>query len=328
MINESNFKQEIFEFADKKYGDRFEEFYDKFIDEFPYENYELDDEELYFKNFLDWLIIEKPLSETGRTMVEEFVKENPQIPESLKQSILKMKNFVRGEFKIISISGPEVILKKTDTGENYNIKLYDTMDVDLFKVGREIKGRIHEFDNMYRFCGAFIVKRTDLGAFKIQDPKELMDWFEENNIKKIQNKILNKDKKITAMLKNYPSQWIDAICRLYEIKSNKKEEKIKLISDKINQEIEKIINWLNEDSKYVLKLILKEGGYIKYSRLNKFDDEMDFWWLDKGIPKSTIGSLLVRGLIFIGKMPYPDGKLYKSALIPIELKDKINNVLL
>lgn len=166
MISQENFKQEIFEFADKKYGNKFEEFYDEFIDEFPYGDYELDDDdELYFKNFLDWLIIEKPLPETGITIVEEFVKDNPDISDDFKQSLLRMKNFVRGKFKVISISDSAAVLEKIDTGENYDVKFYDNMNKDLFVKDRIIKGRIHEFDEQYRFCGAFIVK--------IRNPKNI-----------------------------------------------------------------------------------------------------------------------------------------------------------
>ena len=142
----------------------------------------------------------------------------------------------------------------------------------MFSKGAIILGRIHDFDDMFRFCGAFIVKGVNPLDFMIKNPEDIMEWIEGNNLKKIQNIILSKNKKITAILKNYPSEWINTMAALYEIKANYKDDKIKLISQKANEEIEKIINWLNEDSKYALKLISKEGGYIKYSKLKEFDD--------------------------------------------------------
>ena len=78
MIDEDNFKQVLFDYACKKYGKRFQEFYDKFFDEFPYD-YEGLDEELHFKNFTDWLIIEKSLPDRGKTIVEEFIDEHPEL---------------------------------------------------------------------------------------------------------------------------------------------------------------------------------------------------------------------------------------------------------
>ena len=155
-----------------------------------------------------------------------------------------------------------------------------------------------------------------------------MNFFEEDQIKKIENKILTDNKKITVLLKNYPSTWIDAICKVYKLNSRIKDEKINLISNQLNSNLPKSLEDLSVDSKYALKLILKEGGVIKYSKLKNFDDSVSYFWSEKGIPKSTIGALLGRGLIFIGKIPHFDRKLYKSAMIPLEIRDKLNQLLI
>lgn len=328
MLTKDNFKQAIFEYSQEKYGDRFEEFYNEFYDEFPDKDSDFGDDELYFKNFYDWLIIEKPLPETNKTIVEEFIEDNPNMPEDLKNSMKKMKNMIRGEFIVISVTDFKVILKKQDTGEQFNVRLYETIDKSLFDENNRIIGRIHEFDEFYRFCGAFnVIKKPKLQDFFFPDTREMMDWFEKKQIKEIQSKILANDKKITTMLKNYPSGWIDAICREFDIEARKKEEKIKLIAEKLNNNLSGIINNLSEDSKYALKLILKEKGFIRYSKLKEFSDELHFFWMEHDIPKSAIGALIGRGLIFIGRMPYLNGKLYKSALIPLEIRENLKEFL-
>lgn len=328
MLTKDNFKQTIFEYAQEKYGNKFEEFYNNFYDEFPDKDCDFGDDELYFKNFYDWMIIEKPLPETNKTIVEEFIEDNPNIPEELKICMKKMKNMVRGEFIVISVTDTNVILEKQDTNEQFNVKFYENMDKDLFDEGNKIIGRIHEFDEFYRFCGAFnVIKKPKIPDFFFQDTRKMLDWFEKKQIKNIQSKILTNDKLITVMLKNYPSGWIDSMCREFGVEARRKEEKIKLISKKLQEDTNKVIKDLSEDSKCILKLILNGGGFIKYSKLRKFDDEMDFFWFEHGIPKSSIGALIGRGLIFIGKIPYLNGKLYKSALIPLEIREKLKRLL-
>ncbi len=328
MLTKDNFKQAIFEFAQEKYGDKFEEFYNEFYDEYPEKDFDFGDDDLYFRNFYDWMIIEKPLPETNKTIVEEFIEDNPKIPEELKNCMKKMRYMIRGEFIAISATDTNVVLEKQDTDEQFNVKFYDNMDKSLFDIGNKIIGRIHEFDEFYRFCGAFnVIRKPTIPDFFFPNTQEMLDWFEKKQIKDIQSKILTNDKKITAILKNYPSGWINAICRKFDIDARRKEEKIKLIAEKLNNNLNEIINDLSEDSKYILRLILKEKGLIKYSKLKEFSDELHFFWMEHDIPKSTIGALLGRCLIFIGKMPYSNGKLYKSALIPLEIREKLRELL-
>ena len=72
MIDVSNFTDVLGEYASGKYGSKPAEFHGMFYDEFPYKLEGLD-KEAYAKNFMDWLIFEKKLPDTGKTIVEEHL---------------------------------------------------------------------------------------------------------------------------------------------------------------------------------------------------------------------------------------------------------------
>ena len=51
MISEANYKQVLFDYACEKYEARFQEFHNRFYDEFPYKIANMSDE-LYLENFI------------------------------------------------------------------------------------------------------------------------------------------------------------------------------------------------------------------------------------------------------------------------------------
>ena len=93
MIDANNFKDILVEYASSKYGNKLAEFHDKFYDEFPYKMEGLD-EKSHVKNFMDWLIFEKKLSHSGKTIVEEYIDEHPDIDESTKQKLIGTMEFI------------------------------------------------------------------------------------------------------------------------------------------------------------------------------------------------------------------------------------------
>jgi len=323
IITKENFKQKIFDFASEKYKEKINEFQEMFFDDFPYNNEGLE-EDLQFKNFVDWLIIEKQLPEMGKTIVEEFVAENPDLPIELEQCLLRMKNVVSGTFKVQYILGLDLMIRALGTGKEYKVKLY-SKNPNIEK-GDLIEGRIHEFDEQYRTCGALKINKQSPYNF-IANTDSLMEMYDRNRIKEIEDNILHESKKITAMLNNYPFQWIDGICNLFGLDiKERKDEKVKLIANKLLLDLPNIVKNLSEKPKGVLRLILDEGGFTKYSKLKNYDDEMDFWWNEHGAPKSTIGSLRAQALLFVGKMPF-GGKMFKVVLIPKELRDQLKSLL-
>ena len=313
MINKDNFKQELFEFAKERYRTKFKIFYKQFWDEFPYKYKKLNDE-LHLKNWLDWLMIEKVLPETGKTIVEEYVDAHPELSEEFRRCLLRMKKVVRGKFIVLSVDGLKLKVKGIETKDEYSVKTYVKHNL---KLGNIIEGRIHEFDNYYRICGAFLISNFD-SSF-IPDPEILMHHWEHNHIEEIEEKVITNDSPITSLLRNYPFQWIDGICKVLKVQEKLKKDKIKVIASSLLEKLQPLVKELNNSSKQALWLVLQEGGRVKYHKLHDFSDEIGFWWNEKNGPTSAVGALRIRALLFVGRS-YCGDKKYKVALIPKEIR--------
>lgn len=321
-MNDENFKQMLFDYACEKYEDRFKEFYDMSYEEFPYDYEELD-EELCFKNFIDWLMIEKPLPETGKTIVEEYVEDNPNLDKEMKQKLLQMKNVIRSEFKVISKDKKDLKIEDIKSSKIYDVRLHS----DVAHLTKEdiLEGRIHPFGNSYRFAGAFLIHKKSSTPF-ISDVDMMMDIVEGREIKKVENLLLFDNSRLTSILNKFPFQWVDGICDNLSIdKRGKKKDKVKMISYKLYQDLSSILKGIPEKAKQALKLVLNKGGVVKYNQLKEYDDEMSFWW-NEDPPTSTIGILRLHVLLIVGKMVVGN-KLYKVALVPYEIREKLKSVL-
>lgn len=319
MIDENNFKQVLFEYTMEKYENKLDEFQDKFLDEFPY-NYEGLSDELQFKNFIDWLMIEKKLPDTGKTIVEEFVGNHPDLDEKMKQNLLNMKNVISSEFIVLSKNKLELTLKDRKTENLYTTRLYS----DVRGVGRNtlLIGRIHPFGTYYRFAGAFLIHNSPM----ILDTDVLMNAFEDRSIKQAENIVLAPYAKLTAILNKYPFQWIDGICDELGIDTKeKKNTKVKLIADKLQYSMQEVIANLPQKSKEALHLILKNGGFLQYGKLKGYDDEISFYW-NEVPPTSSIGILRLKGILAVGKMPMT-GRMCKVVLIPKDIMGPLQKVI-
>src|SRR3989344_8575070 len=118
MIDANNFKEILTKYIATKYESKLAEFHDTFYDEFPYKIEELD-EKSYVKNFMDWLIFEKKLPETGKTIVEEYIDENQELDESTKHKLIGTMKFICSEFVVLSKHGLSIKIKDIKTGAYY-----------------------------------------------------------------------------------------------------------------------------------------------------------------------------------------------------------------
>ena len=78
-------------------------------------------------------------------------------------------------------------------------------------------------------------------------------------------------------------------------------------------------------SREALKLVLDNGGFVKYGKLKSYDDEITFWWSDDP-PTSTIGVLRLNALLVVGRIPMA-GRMHKVALIPVDIRDELLDLL-
>jgi len=319
MINEHNFKQTLFDYAFDKYGLRFEEFFNSFRKEFPYDYDGLSDD-LYFKNFIDWLMIEKPLPDTHKTIIEEYVEEHPVIEEQLKSKLLSMKNVVRSEFVVISKKCLELKLKDRKTNITYHVVLYkNNPDVSANCL---LTGRLHPFGEKCLFAGVFLISRSPM----IFDADVIRDMYLNSLVKDIENTLVSQNTKLSTILSKYPIQWIDGMCINYEIEGVRiKDQKIQSIVLHILSNINSIISKLTEESRKAASKIIASGGIAKYIILKEFDDHMSFFWIDSP-PSSTIGLLRLQEIIHVGRMQI-NGRMHRVAFIPKDIRENVAEAL-
>lgn len=317
MIDDENVNQAIFEYADKKYGKQSKELFQKYIEEFPEKDWDLPDE-TWRNNFLAWLLFEKVLPETGRTIAEEFVENTPDLSPEMKEKVLQMKNIIRSEFLVISKKGLVLKVKDMKRGDVYNVKLRSESPASPNSM---ITGRIHPFGEYYRFAGVIRISTSPL----ILDPDVLLDAYQNNELKRIESILLRRSSSLQSILNKYPYHWIDWMCEHYGLKERLKKEKIRGIVNKLVNDLPQIVSELPEKSKEALVLCIKQGGVVKYGQLKDYDDDMNFFWDDKKTV-STIGMLRQKGLIVVGKMVFGD-RQFKVAFIPVEIRDCLKSVL-
>ncbi len=320
MIDENNFKQAVLEYAMETYGTRLAEFLEKFHHEFPEKDQEIEGD-LGLKNFFDWLFIEKPLPDTGKTIVEEFVEAHPGLDKTLREKMLQMKNVIRSRFRILSKEGLRLRLEDIVSGKEYTMRLYT--DEQRLKEGIIIEGRIHPFGDEHRFCGIFTFS---VPSSFLPSPEDFMDFWEAGEVRNAENIVLHENSPLASILNKYPFQWVDGICKALSLGTGgRKGEKAKMAVAALQDGVPAVVAKLPERSRKALAVVLDGGGFVKAGVLKDFEDDIGYWWADHP-PRSELGVLRLYGLLAIGKMPI-GGRLYAVALIPADLREPVRKAL-
>lgn len=154
----------------------------------------------------------------------------------------------------------------------------------------------------------------DLATYK----KAQADLREE-----IEAKVLPPKTTLQAALNKLPAPWIDGICICLGLPvQGIRREKVACIRLYLTHaaSLRRTIETLPGECRKALEYMLQQGGQVKYGELSRrFGDEGgDGWWWDKKPPRSTLGRLRLRGLVFVGRSSIA-GRLYKVAIIPQEI---------
>src|SRR4030043_104949 len=173
VIDEDDVPQAIFEYATAKYGKRSRELFEKYLNEFPEKNRDLD-EDAWRKNFLCWLFNEKVLPETEKTIAEEFAEQSTELTPEMKKNVLQMRNMIRSKFVVISEKGDMIKMKDMKSKISYDVKRYPGSS--RLHPNTMVTGRIHPFGDHYRITGFLLLETTPL----ILDPDILMHAYEIN----------------------------------------------------------------------------------------------------------------------------------------------------
>src|SRR3989338_860574 len=311
----------LYNYCHQKYNKtEMTQFINSLEDEFPYHIEGMDTNNL-IRSFMDWFVLEKIIPQTGKRLTESYVEEHPELDEETKQKILNTKNIIISEFIVIAKDGLNLKLKDRKNGSYYSV--VQISNNPQIQANTMILGRIFPWGQIYRFAGVMALAHTPM----ILDPEIMMHHYEKKEIERTESIILSPSTKLTAVLNKYTFQWVDGLCSILSLGTGgRKNDKARDIAEKIVTDLSVIIDKLPDRSKEALKFILNNGGFVKYGLLKDYDNEISWWW-NNPPPKSTIGLLRLYCLVVVGKMPQGT-KLYKIALIPRELQEKLKTIIL
>ena len=317
MMDEDDLPQAIFNYTFKKYDGQIEGLCEKYVEEFPEKDCELPDGD-WHKNFLCWLIYEKVLPQTGKTIAEEFAEQSSEMTSEMKHHAVSMRHVIRSDFQIISENGIMVQFKDIHTKKIYPVKRYKNSP--RYPLNTVVTGRIFPFGDHYRTTGFFFYREDPFLTLS----ELIMNEYDHDQIARIENIQLRIGSSFMSVMKNYPVHWIDWMCKYYQIQQRLKKDKIHAIQQRLTADIQSIYQGLPKKSQEVVRLCMKNGGVVKYRLLNRYDDDLRFLWKDQSV-SSPIGVLRQKGLLFVGKIWFGQRK-FKVAFVPIEFRNALNEL--
>jgi hypothetical protein len=324
-VTEKNALQLLADYVLWKYG---EDGVMKLEDQCTY-NLDFDDENKVYKQILTWLMFERKDPQTEKTSVEEFVEKYVNNNSDLAKKILGMRNIVTDTFLILK-NNDNILIVEDSRRRKFMVQIFPEHSF-IYAVGRSVEGRIYPWGNMYKFAG--IVKLMKSSEEILQEtglimPGLVTKWYEKKFKENAESIIISKSSSLQSILNKLPSEWINAMCSSFHIKSSgKKRDKVKKIVTVLlsSKQLQVVINTLPNDVLEALELVKQNDGVMKYSELVKKcgDDDFGFLW-EKNPPKTPMGILRIHGLLIVGRMLKGE-RLYKTAIIPKEILQKMNN---
>ncbi len=148
--------------------------------------------------------------------------------------------------------------------------------------------------------------------------------------KEADSKPISVNVKLSVALNKLPTEWIDGMAAGWQRpeQPHRKERIRDLCEFLLSQEgFLQISAALNDSERAAINMILQHGGHLLYGKVQKaFGAETgdDYYWSERP-PKSVIGRLRYKGLVFVGKAALAD-RHYKMAVIPRELIAVLKNL--
>jgi len=317
-------KQAILDYAVEKYP---EEELRKAYPEFPYSSTGLSDE-LAFRDFIDWFILERVQPSTGKTIAREFAEKSTLGPEA-EERIAKMENVRFGEYEILDMGEETETREFRVTVRDRDNELYEVVvpreNAVKFRKGRTAVGRMHPWGSLYRFAGVVRLKAPEPVHAGHISARDLMRLYERAEIRKAEGITLNPNSTLSSVLNRYPAHWLDGICVAVgiEIKGRKRDKVKEIVRVLTSERLCEIIRGLPDECKQALSFILSKEGWVRYGQLSRrFDSEIGYWW-NENPPRSTLGLVRLHGLLFVGRTGMR-GRMYTIAVVPAELRKKIS----
>ncbi|MBU3968075.1 MAG: hypothetical protein KKG76_12025 [Euryarchaeota archaeon] len=160
------------------------------------------------------------------------------------------------------------------------------------------------------------------------NPNRMMDMMTSSMSKDEDSKPITLNITISAGLNKFRNSRINAVSKALGISTKDvKKDKIDQIISRLTTELDKVIEKLPPKSREALKLVMDEGGWVKYNKLSKeYGEENDSYFWETEPPTSTVGVLRVHGLLFVGKAGI-GGRMYKVAVVPKDIRKGLEEML-
>jgi len=160
------------------------------------------------------------------------------------------------------------------------------------------------------------------------NPNRMMDMMTSSMSKDEDSKPITLNITISAGLNKFRNSRINAVSKALGISTKDvKKEKLEQIISKLTTELDKVIEMLPPKSREALKLVMDEGGWVKYNKLSsEYGEENNSYFWELEPPTSTVGVLRVHGLLFVGKTGI-DGRNYKVAVVPKDIRKGLEGIL-
>lgn len=160
------------------------------------------------------------------------------------------------------------------------------------------------------------------------NPNRMMDIMTSSMSKDEDSKPITLNITISAGLNKFRNSRINAVSKALGISTKDvKKDKIDQIISRLTTKLSEVIDKLPPKSREALKLVMDEGGWVKYNKLsNEYGEENDSYFWETEPPTSTVGVLRVHGLLFVGKAGI-GGRMYKVAVVPKDIRKGLEEIL-
>lgn len=160
------------------------------------------------------------------------------------------------------------------------------------------------------------------------NPNRMMDMMTSSMSKDEDSKPITLNLTISAGLNKFKNTRINGVSKALGISTkDTKKEKMEQIISRLTTELDKVIEKLPLKSREALKLVIDEGGWVKYNKLSsEYGEENNSYFWETEPPTSTVGVLRVHGLLFVGKAGI-GGRMYKVAVVPKDIRKGLEELL-
>ncbi len=133
---------------------------------------------------------------------------------------------------------------------------------------------------------------------------------------------------LRTCLRGLPAEWLDAISARVggRVSGSRRDRETRLAAALLDGgTLDKLLAGIGPDEVALLQRVLAEGGLHGAAELTALTgtDDQDGWFWTEQPPRSVLGGLRWRGLVYVGARPDADAVPERCVLIPVELREPL-----